>query len=238
REQRPLEAAGHFRALLRHGVDSFEIHYYFGRALTGLKKWKDAAAEYEKSAQRLPAYGPAYLAIIDSRLAMGDVRGALAAAKRGESATPLEPRLFEREADILRRNGDLAGAARAQERVVSMASVDPLAKVRLAEIYRDLGRLDDAVRLLREAVSLDPGPASYWNSLGMVLGGAGRLDEADHAFREATDREPQNAQYAYNRGLALQRLGRRADAAPLFRRAADLGFGPARARLAELNGSR
>ena len=46
------------------------------------------------------------------------------------------------------------------------------------------------------------------------------------------------AQYAYNRGLALQRLGRQAEAAPLFRRAADLGFGPARARLAQLNGSR
>jgi arylsulfatase A-like enzyme/Flp pilus assembly protein TadD len=231
RENRPRDAENHFRTLIAHGVDSFEIHYYLGRALTGLKRWKDASAEYEQSAQKLPAYGPAYLAIVDSRIAMADWTGALEAARRGQGAVPLEPRLFEREADILRRTGDRAGAARAQERVVAMAPSDSLAKVRLGEMYRDLGRTDEAARLLRDAVTLDPEPASYWNSLGMVLGGAGRLDEAERAFAEAAGRDPGNPQYAYNRGLALERLGRRGEAEPLFRHAAELGFAPARARL-------
>ena len=234
REQRPLEAAGHFRTLSGHGVDSFEVHYYLGRALTGLKRWKDAVAEYEAAAKKLPAYGPAYLAIVDSHVAMGDLPGALAAARRGQAAVPSEPRLLEREADILRRGGDRAAAARAQEKVVAMAPSDPLAKVRLGELYRDLGRADEAVRLLREAVALDPATASYWNSLGMVLGGAERLNEAERAFAEAAQRDSNNPQYAYNRGVALQRLGRAPDAEPLFRRAAELGFAPARARLAEL----
>jgi len=234
REQRPADAATHFRTLAGHGVDSFEVHYYLGRAMTGLKRWKDAGAEYEKAAAKLPAYGPAYVALVESRLAMGDLRGALDAARKGQTAVPSEPRLFEREADVLRRTEDLAGAARAQEKAVALAPADPLAKVRLGEMYRDLGRTDDAVRVLREAVALDPKPASYWNALGMVLGGAGQLAEAEHVFGEASSREPDNAQYVYNRGLALERLGRGADAAPLFRRAAELGFGPARARLAAL----
>jgi arylsulfatase A-like enzyme/cytochrome c-type biogenesis protein CcmH/NrfG len=234
REQRPTEAAGHFRTLTGHGVDSFEVHYYLGRAFTGLKRWKDAVGEYEAAAKKLPAYGPVYLAIVDSHVAMGDLPGALAAATRGQAAVPSEPRLLEREADILRRNGDRAAAARAQEKVVAMAPSDPLAKVRLGELYRDLGRADEAVRLLREAVALDPGTASYWNSLGMVLGGAERLAEAERAFAEAAQRDSNNAQYAYNRGVALQRLGRASDAEPSFRRAAALGFGPARERLAEL----
>jgi len=228
REQRPQDAMRHFQALFAHGVDSFEVHYYLGRALTGVRRWKDAAAEYEQAAQKLPAYGPAYIAIVESHVAMGDLGGALAAAKRGQAAVPLEPRLFEREADILRRRGNLAGAASAQERVVALAPSDALAKVRLGEMHRDLGRADDAIRLLREAVALEPQTASYWNSLGMVLGGAGKLDEAERAFNEASQRDPGNAQYLYNRGLALQRLGRASDAEPLFRRAADLGFAPRR----------
>jgi choline-sulfatase len=234
REQRPREAAAHFRTLTRHGADSFEVHYYTGRAMTNLKQYKDAAAEYEKAAEKLPAYAPAHIAIVDTRLAMNDMAGALAAAKKGESAVPSEPRLFEREADILKRSGDAAGAARAQEKAVALAPRDALANVRLGEMYRDAGRPEDAARVLQEAVALDPAPASYWNSLGMVLGGAGRLDEAERAFGEAIARDAGNAQYFYNRGLALQRLGRAAEAAPLFERAAALGFGPARARLAEL----
>jgi len=90
------------------------------------------------------------------------------------------------------------------------------------------------VKMLREAVKINPAPASFWNSLGMVLGGSGRMEEAERAFAEAISREDGNAQYVYNRGLALQRLGRRDEALAQFRRAADLGFPPARARLAEL----
>src|SRR5262249_12007992 len=140
REQRPADAAAHFRALAARGVDSFEVHYYFGRALTGLNRWSAAVVEYEKAAAKLPPSRPAYLAIVESRLAMGDANGALAAARKGEAAVPTEPRLFEREADILRRQRDVAGAARAQGKVVALAPSDALAKVRLGEIYRDLGR--------------------------------------------------------------------------------------------------
>ena len=234
REQRPRDATDHFRRLIARGVDSFEVHYYLGRALTGLHRWKDAETEYSKAAQKFPAYGPAHIAIIETRVEMGDLRGALEASRRGQTAVPSEPRLVEYEADILKRNGDLAAAANAEARVVRMAPSDALARVRLGELYRDLGRTDDSIRVLREAVALDAAPASYWNSLGMVLGGAGNLDEAARAFSEASTRDPENPQYVYNRALALERLGRMSEAAPLFQRAAELGFGPARARLAGL----
>jgi tetratricopeptide (TPR) repeat protein len=233
REKRPHDAAGHFHRLLDFHVDSFEVHYYLGRALSGLHQWKDAAAHYEKAVEKLPSYGPAYVALVESRLATGDARGALAAAKRGQEAAPKEPRLFEREADILRLQGNVSAAADVQQKVVTMAPSDAMAKIRLGEMRRDLGRVDDAIQLMREALAIDAGPASYWNSLGMVLGGAGRLDEAERAFAEASTRDPNDPQYAYNRALALQRLGRTQDAQTLFRRAAELGFGPARERLEE-----
>src|SRR5207247_2326486 len=83
-----------------------------GPAVRDLKQWKDAGVEYEKAAEKLPAYGPAHIAIVDTRLAMNDVAGALAAARKGQAAVPSEPRLFEREADILKRS-DASAAARA-----------------------------------------------------------------------------------------------------------------------------
>ena len=234
REKRPQAAAGHFQELLREGVDSFEVHYYLGRAFTAMRRPRDAVAEYEQAAAKMPEYGPAHVAIVDGRLAIGDLAGALEAARRGQAAVPSEPRLFEHEADLLRRRGDRAAAAAVQAKVVAMAPSDALAKVRLGELYRDLGRSEEAIGLLRDAVTLDPEPASYWNSLGMLLGGADRLDEAERAFAEAIGRDPDDPQFTYNRALVLQRLGRAAEAADLFRRAAARGFAPARARLAEL----
>jgi tetratricopeptide (TPR) repeat protein len=200
REGRPAETLDHFSGLLRRGVDSFEVHYYRGRALTALKRWRDAESAYAKATERLPGYNAAWRGLAESRVALRDLRG----------------------------------AAAAYERLVSMAPRDALAQVQLGEVYRDMGRTDDAARLMQAAVKIDPAPASYWNSLGMVLGGAGRMADAERAFAEAAARDADNAQYVYNRGLALQRLGRREEAIAQFRRAADMGFPPARMRLAEI----
>ena len=200
REGRPEESVQHLLGLSRRGVDSFEVHYYLGRAYTALRRWQAAAAEYEQAIEKLPSYAAAWRALAESRRALRD-----------------HPK-----------------AAEALERLIELAPRDALARVQLGEIYRDTGRPADAVRLMREAVGIDPEPASYWNSLGMVLGGQGRMEEAERAFGDAASREPDNPQYAYNRGLALERLDRRDEAVAHFRRAADLGFAPARSRLAEL----
>ena len=200
REGRHAEALQHFGGLRGRGVDSFEVHYYRGRAYTALRRWREAEDAYSQAVKKLPAYAAAWRALGESRVALRDLRRAAAAY---EKLIALEPR-------------------------------DALAQMRLGEIYRDTGRAEDAVRRMRAALDLDPGPASYWNSLGMVLGGAGRMDEAERAFSEAVSRDSENPQYVYNRGLALQRLGRRHDAIVQFRRAADMGFPPARTRLAEL----
>jgi choline-sulfatase len=200
REGRPGEALDHLGGLAHRGVDSFEVHYYRGRALTALKRWRDAASAYEKALEKLPAYGAAWRSLGESRVALRDRRG----------------------------------AAAAYEKLVSMAPRDALARVQLGEVYRDMGRTDEAARLMQAAVEIDPGPASYWNSLGMVLGGAGRMSDAERAFAEAAARDADNAQYVYNRALALQRLGRRVEAIAQFQRAADMGFVPARTKLAEL----
>ena len=236
REGRYADSLAHFQSLFGHGVDSFESHYYAARALTGLKRWREAAVQYEGAITKLPSYTAAYLGLADAHLADGKVDQALDAVRRGEKAAPGDPRLIEREGDIERRRGGRDAAARAYEQVAQMAPRDALVRIKLGELYRDLGRQTDAARVMREAIQLDPATASYWNSLGMVLGGGGDLPGAEQAFREAGTRDRVNAQYAYNLGLALERQQKREAAVVQFRRALELDprFAPARERLAEL----
>ena len=236
REGRFADSLARFRGLFGRGVDSFEAHYYAARALVGLERWREAVVHYEGAVEKLPAYAAAYLGMADAHLADGQVDRALAAVRRGQKASPEDPRLIEREGDIARRLRDPALAVRAYERVAAMAPRDALIRVKLGELYRDLGRTEDAVRLLREAIQLDPAPASYWNSLGMILGGSGDLAGGEAAFREATTRERDNAQYAYNLGLALARQNKHDEAAAQFRRTLELDprFTAARQRLSEL----
>ena len=236
REGRFADSLARFQALFGQGVNSFESHYYAARALTGLKRWREAAVHYEGAITKLPTYTAAYVGLADAALADGKVDQALDAVRRGEKAVPGDPRLIEREGDIERRRGGRDLAARAYERVAQMAPRDALVRIKLGEVYRDLGRPGDAARVMREAIQLDPTTASYWNALGMVLGGANDFPGAEQAFREAATRDARNAQYAYNLGLALERQQHRESAVAQFRRALELDprFAPARQRLAEL----
>jgi arylsulfatase A-like enzyme/Flp pilus assembly protein TadD len=224
-----------FRELLRRGVESFEVHYYLGRALVGQGRPRDAVPHFEAAVGRLPGFGAAHLALADCRIALGELRPALEALRRGQAQSPKDPRLLEREAQVWRRLGDRRQAIRAYEAAVALAPKDALLKVEVGEAYRDAGEPDRAIALLREAVALSPSTASYWNSLGMVLGAKGDLGDAEKAFREAVARDGRNAQYAYNLGLALLRQGRPEEATPVFQRTLELepGFAAARARLAE-----
>ncbi len=229
-------SAQSFEELRRRGVSSFEVHYYLARALVGLRRHKDAAAHFEEAIRRLPGFSAAYLALADCRIALADPAKALAALREGRARSPKDPRLPEREAQMLRKLGKLQESIGAYEAAVALAPRDALLRVQLGEVHRDTGDLERAATLMREAVDLDPAPASYWNSLGMVLGARGALIEAEKAFREALRRDDGNAQYAYNLGLALLRQGRKEEAGAFFRRSLELkpDFRAPGERLAEL----
>ena len=105
REKRYADSLARFQSLFGHGVDSFESHYYAARALTGMKRWREAAVHYEGAITKLPSYTAAYLGLADADLADGKVDQALDSVRRGQKAAPDDPRLIEREGDIERREG-------------------------------------------------------------------------------------------------------------------------------------
>ncbi len=236
REKDYARSVERFQELLRRGISSFEVHYYLARGLVGLGRPREAVPHFEKALERLPGFAAAWLALTESQLALGDRAAGLATLAKGAAACPKDPRIPEREAQLLRAARRLPEARRAYEKAVALAPKDALLKVQLAEVCRDLGDRAAAAQRLREALELDPEPASYWNSLGMVEGARERMGEAEEAFRQAVARDPGKAEYAYNLGLALLRQGRKAEAVAPLRTAAALepAFRAPRERLAEM----
>jgi arylsulfatase A-like enzyme/tetratricopeptide (TPR) repeat protein len=233
-------SAASFRELLRRRIESFEVHYYLGKALLGLKRYGEAAPHFEGAIRFQPAYAMAHESLAECRAAQGDLKGAIAALRKGREAAPTDPSLPRTEGGYWERLGNRGEAIRAYEAALPLAPKNAWLRIRLGELLRDAGDLERAAALMREAVALDPSTASYWNALGMVLGARGQLEEAEKAFREATSRDGGDAKYAYNLGLALLRQGKGADAAPHFRKALELDprFAEARTRLRELEARR
>lgn len=226
-------SADRLRALAARGVDSFEVHYYFARALVGQKKCGEAVRHFNRAIELLPSFGRAYVGLADCQIAARNATAAAATLERGVKENPRDLEVLERLAELWRRLERPDRAIALYERELELAPADALVRVRLGELYRDAGNVGRAIALLENAVKLDPKPASYWNSLGMVLGGSGDLAGAERAFREAERRDAAEAQYAYNLGLALERQGNAADASGWYRKALerDPGFTAARQRL-------
>jgi arylsulfatase A-like enzyme/tetratricopeptide (TPR) repeat protein len=226
------------QAVLKRGIQSFEVHFYLARGLFGLGKRREAATHFAEAARRLPAHVAAWEGLAQSLVASGDIPKALDALREGEAALPRDPRLRLYEARLLSDLDRKAEARKAYEAALPLAPENARARAQLGDLVREMGDLDAAVRYQREAVRLEPASASYWNSLGMTLGGKGDVAEAEKAFREAFRLDPKNHRHAYNLGLILLREGRAGEARPFFEKAleAEPSFAPARQRLAEVKG--
>src|SRR4029453_13077432 len=76
REKDFAGSAARFRELLRRKIESFEVHYYLGKALLGSKRHAEAAPHFEEAIRFQPAYGMAHEALAECRAARGDLKGA------------------------------------------------------------------------------------------------------------------------------------------------------------------
>ncbi len=64
-------SAARFQELLRRGIESFEAHFYLGRALSGLGRHAEAAQRFEEAVRRAPALADGWTSLARARLALG-----------------------------------------------------------------------------------------------------------------------------------------------------------------------
>jgi tetratricopeptide (TPR) repeat protein len=193
REEDYAASAERFRALTANGVDSFEAHYYYGRALAGLRRWREAAAQFERAIPRLPAFTASYLALADCRTASGDLGAAVAALKRGTDAVPADPRLRRRLGELDRDRGDLAAAERDFREAIARDPSEPSQWNSLGMLVGARGELAEAERLFREAIARDPREARYTYNLGLTLEREHRGGEAIEMYRKTVELDPRFA---------------------------------------------
>jgi choline-sulfatase len=185
RAGRPAETVDRIRAVARRGVDSFEVHYYLGRAYTALRRWRDAAAEYERAAGKLPSSADAWRGLGESRVELRDWRGAEQAFSRLVSIAPKDAMAQMQLGEVYRDMGRMADAARAMRAALDLDS-------RPAQYWNALGtvlgagrEMRDAERAFGEAATREPDNPLYAYNRGLALQQLGRQDEAVTELRRA-----------------------------------------------------
>jgi choline-sulfatase len=187
RAGRYQDAVDDLRQVERHGIDSFELHYYRGRAYAALQRWPQAAADYEKATERLPGGAEAWRGLGESRVVLRDGHGSVRAFERlvalapGDAVARME--LGEAYRDVARYD-DAAKVIR--EALV----IDP----RPAQYWNSLGtvlgasrKMADAERAFGEAATRDPRNGAYAYNRALALQQLGRTQEAAALMTRAAE---------------------------------------------------
>ncbi len=190
RDRKYAVAAARFADLSARGIDSFESHYYYGQALVGLSRWRDAAREFERAIPRLPGFAASYLMLADCRVATKDRGGAVEALRGGVRAVPSDARLHRRLGELYRDGGDLQQSLSAFREAIAR---DPAEPSQWNSVGMILGTTEDpagAEQAFRAAIDHDPHEARYTYNLGLTLQRARRPEEAAAYFRKTLELNP------------------------------------------------
>ena len=183
-------AADRFRTLAARGIDSFESHYYYGQALVGLRKWREAAGEFERAIPRLPGFAASYLMLAECDLAAKDRAAATDALRRGVKAVPTDARLHRRLGDLYRAGGNLPQALAAFRDAIARDPGEGSQWNSVGMILGASGELAEAERAFREAVQRDPREPRYTFNLGLTLERERRPADAKEYFRKTLEIDP------------------------------------------------
>jgi len=185
RAGRSAEAVQHLREVARRGLDSYEVHFYLGRALAGGRQWRDAALEYEKATRKFPAGAEAWRGLGESRIALHDPRGAIGAFETLVSLTPQDPVALMQLGESYRDLSRWDDATRTIQRALSIDPGPAQYWNSLGTVLGSSGKMPEAEHAFGEAVKRDPANGLYHYNHGLALQQLGRRDDAITEFRQA-----------------------------------------------------
>jgi tetratricopeptide (TPR) repeat protein len=184
RASRYPDAVARLRDVEKRGVDSYEVHYYLGRAFAAMRRWRDAAVEYDTAVRRLPGGSDAWRGLGESRVALGDRRGAIPAFERLVALEPGDAVARMELGEALRDAGRYADAIRVIREAIG---IDGQAQYwhSLGTVLGASGDIVQAERAFKEAVSREPNNGQYAYNHGVALFRLGRKEEATAELNRA-----------------------------------------------------
>jgi len=159
-------------------VDSYEVHYYLGRAYAGMQRQRDAAAEFEKATKRLPGGAGAWRGLGESRVALGDSRNAIPAFERLVSLAPGDAVARMQLGEALRDVARYEDAVRVIREALAIDSRPAQYWNSLGTVLGASGKMADAEHAFAEAASREPTNGMYVYNRALALQSLGRKEEA------------------------------------------------------------
>jgi choline-sulfatase len=178
RASRFPDAVARLRDVENRGVDSYEVHYYLGRALAGMQRWRDAAAEYATAVRRLPGGAEGWRGLGESRVALGDSRGAVPAFERLVALAPGDAAARMELGEALRDVARYEDAARVIRDALAIDARPAQYWHSLGTVLGAGGDIAGAERAFNEAIAREPTNGQYVYNHGVALFRLGRKDEA------------------------------------------------------------
>ncbi|HBL14474.1 MAG TPA: Tfp pilus assembly protein PilF [Cyanobacteria bacterium UBA11162] len=190
------------------------------------------AKGYELVVQREPENVAALRGLLEVRLQLGDIKGAIAPLEQLAKLNPDQTEYRILLAQAKQRTGDREGASQAYRTVLASKPGDLNALSGLTQLYIQENRPEAAIGLLQDtlktATQLNDAQAgtvdisSVQLLLGEVYAIQQRYTEALVIYDEAIEANPQDFRPVLAKGLILRQQGKTEEAEPLFTTAVSL----------------
>lgn len=200
---------------------------------TAKKEDLEAQAKgYELVLQREPENQTALRGLLETRLALADVKGAIVPLEKLAKLNPNETLYAVLLAQAKQQTGDREGAAQTYRSVLTTHPGDIQALNGLTSLLLQQNRPESAIALLQDTLKtatqanqVQPNSIDV-TSVQVLLGGVyasqKRYDEAIAIYDEAAKTNKQDFRPVYGKAMILKEQGKTEEAKPLFTKAAEL----------------
>jgi tetratricopeptide (TPR) repeat protein len=205
-----LEAA-HKRA-----PNDANIQLHYGLGLHAARRYADAAAQFRASAQILTADPAPYLNLSSALFELGDIAGALDAAKRARRRAPQLAQASYTVGIALMAADRLNEARQAFEEALRIDPNHADSWLNVGVSWYRQNNIGNAIAAMRRTLAVAPDHAGAAANLGAFLRLNGATEQGEALLDEFLKRNPNAAQVRINQAVALLSEGRPADALALL----------------------
>ncbi|MEQ9552121.1 MAG: tetratricopeptide repeat protein [Coleofasciculus sp. G3-WIS-01] len=193
---------------------------------------EDQAKGYQLVLQREPQNQTALRGLLEAKLRLGDVQGAIAPLEALAELNPDQPEFGVLLAQAKEQTGDREGAAQAYRQILASQPGDINALKGLAVLYIQQNRPEAAIGLLQDKIKnaaqqnqTQPGRVDV-SSIQLLLGevylSQQRFTEALTIYDQLIEENPQDFRPVLAKALILRQQGKTEEAKPLFTTAVSL----------------
>ena len=202
------------------GGDHVELGRLRGHLLQHAGRNDEAAAAYDRVLSRSPGDWEIWNNLGNTRRALGDLDGAIAALERAAALRADVPPILMNLASALIESGRPEEALVACRCALAASPGEPAVALETGRLLRHLGRFEEAVETLRPLTGSPEAELEQARALTALH----RLDEAEQAYRSALRARPDAADAWLELGIVLERAGRGGELLALLDQAGHAGI--------------